>query len=205
MAWVRAFYAAQAMPRTPSLAEVRFQQFRSLADAIAAGFHQRGGRVLELDDCRQVARMALWLACSRIEDPISAPAYLSRCIRGALLHHARDLGRAIRVPRRVQEQGSSEVPVRLASLDAPLPSGEGSLLDLIAAQPPEASGSSASAAAELEQLLDQLPARQAAVLRLRHLQGLSCRDAGRQLGISGMSVCRDEQRAFAQLRQAHGA
>lgn len=200
MAWFRAFYAAQVMPRSQSLAEARFQQFRSLADAIAAGFQQRGGRVLELDDCRQVARMALWLACSRIEDPISAPAYLSRCIRGALLHHARDLGRAIRVPRRVQEQGLCEIPMRLASLDAPLPSGEGALIDLIADQPQQAPSSS-SCAAELEALLEQLPARQAAVLRLRHLQGLSCREAGRQLGISGMSVCRDEQRALVQLRQ----
>lgn len=189
------------MPRSQSLAEARFQQFRSLADAIAAGFQQRGGGVLELDDCRQVARMALWLACSRIEDPISAPAYISRCIRGALLHHARDLGRAIRVPRRVQEQGLCEIPMRLASLDAPLPSGEGALIDLIADQPPQAPSSS-RCAAELEALLEQLPARQAAVLRLRHLQGRSCRETGRQLGISGMSVCRDEQRALAQLRQA---
>lgn len=191
------------MPRSHSPLEARFHQYRALADAIASGFHQRGGKVLELDDCRQVARMALWLACNRIEDPISAPAYLSRCIRGALLHHARDLGRLIRVPRRVQEQGTAEITWHLPSLDAPLPSGEGSLLDLVAAPGAEPEADE-PLAAELEPLLDQLPARQAAVLRLRLLQGLSCREAAEQLGISRMSVCRDERVALAQLRRAAG-
>jgi len=186
------------MPRSHSQADRLFRQFLSLADAIALGFHRRGHQLIELDDCRQVARMALWLACSRIEDPISAPAYLSRCIRGALLHHARDLGRAIRVPRREQEKRGSEIPWRLTSLDAPLPSGE-ALIDLVPDQASEAQGPSPEAQL-LEGLLDQLPARQAAVLRLRHLQGLSCRQAAAELGVSAMAVCRDERRALAQLR-----
>jgi len=204
VAWVRASYAPQAVHRCQSPIEARFHQFRPLADAIASGFHRRGGKVLELDDCRQVARMALWLACSRIEDPISAPAYVARSIRGALLHHARDLGRLIRVPRRLQEQGTAELGWHLPSLDAPLPSGEGSLLDQLPAPGPDPEATAGPQAAELEQLLDQLPARQAAVLRLRHLQGLSCRAAAQQLGISRMSVCRDERQGLAQLRQAVG-
>lgn len=203
-AGLRASCAPQAMPRTPSQADARFQAFLPLAEAIARGFQQRGGRVLELEDCRQVARMALWLACSRIADPISAPAYLSRCIRGDLLHHARDLGRMIRVPRRVQEAATAPLPWHLASLDQPLPSGQGSLLDQIPdpqpmAEPAEGQGAAVAA------LLDQLPARQAAVIRLRHLQGISCRDAAQQLGISRMGVCREEQRGLAQLRRALGA
>ena len=200
-AWGRASFAAKAVPRTQSPADALFQQFRPLADSIALGFHHKGGRLIELEDCRQVARMALWLSCSRLEDPISAPAYLSRCIRGALLHHARDLGRAIRVPRSAQEKPGAEFPWRLASLDAPLASGEGSLLDQIADPVPEAKSLSPEAEI-LEALLDQLPARQAAVIRLRHLQGLGCREAARQLGVSAMSVSRDERRALAQLRQA---
>ncbi|MGB5135620.1 MAG: sigma-70 family RNA polymerase sigma factor, partial [Prochlorococcaceae cyanobacterium] len=187
--------------------DARFHQFRSLAESIDLGFHHRGGRVIELEDCRQVARMALWLAVSRIEDPISAPAYLSRSIRGALLHHARDLGRTIRVPRREQEKPGARHPWVLTSLDQPCPSGEGTLLDRVADQAlapevpaPEAESLSPEAAA-LEQLLDQLPARQAAVLRLRHLQGLSCREVARQLGVSTMSVSRDERQALARLRQ----
>ena len=187
------------MPRSHSQADRLFRQFLSLADAIALGFHRRGHQLIELDDCRQVARMALWLACSRIEDPISAPAYLSRCIRGALLHHARDLGRAIRVPRREQEKSGADIPWRLTSLDAPLPSGE-ALIDLVPDQASEPQVASSPEAELLEGLLDQLPARQAAVLRLRHLQGLSCRQAAAELGVSAMAVCRDERRALAQLR-----
>ncbi|MGB5135750.1 MAG: sigma-70 family RNA polymerase sigma factor, partial [Prochlorococcaceae cyanobacterium] len=186
--------------------DARFHQFRSLAESIDLGFHHRGGRVIELEDCRQVARMALWLAASRIEDPISAPADLSRCIRGALLHHARDLGRTIRVPRQEQEKPGAYHPWVLTSLDAPLPSGEGTLLDRVADEAPAEAlaplGESLSPeAAALEQLLDQLLARQAAVIRLRHLQGLSCRETATQLDISAMSVSRDERMARARLRQ----
>jgi RNA polymerase sigma factor (sigma-70 family) len=206
MAWVRAFFAARAMSPSHSQADALFHQFHSLAESIALGFHHRGGRVIELEDCRQVARMALWLACSRIEDPISAPAYLSRSIRGALLHHDRDLGRTIRVPRREQEKPGAHHPWVLTSLDQPCPSGEGTLLDRVADEAPaEALAPLAESlspeAAALEQLLDQLPARQAAVIRLRHLQGLSCREAARQLGVSAMSVSRDERKALTRLRQ----
>lgn len=200
MAWVRASFATKAVPRTHSPADALFQQFLPLADSIALGFHHKGGRLIELEDCRQVARMALWLACGRIEDPISAPAYLSRCLRGALLHHARDLGRAIRVPRREQEKPGAHHPWVLTSLDAPLPSAEGTLLDQVADEAPEAEGLSLEAQ-QLSALLDQLPARQAAVMRLRHLQGLGCREVGRALGVSAMSVSRDERKALAQLRE----
>ncbi|MDM7954558.1 MAG: sigma-70 family RNA polymerase sigma factor [Cyanobium sp. CZS 25K] len=177
-----------------------FHQFRPLADSIARGFHLRGCRLIELEDCRQVAHLALWLACSRIEDPLSAPAFLSRCIRGALLHHARDLGRTIRVPRREQEKPGAKHPWVLASLDAPLPSGEGTLLDLVADEARQAEPLSAEVQ-ELEQLLDQLPARQALVIRLRHLQGLGCREVAEQLGISRTSVSRVEHQALGRLRQ----
>jgi RNA polymerase sigma-B factor len=148
--------------------------------------------------------MALWIACKRIEDPVSAPAYLSRCIRGALLHHARDLGRTIRVSRREQEKPGTSYPWVLTSLDQLLPGGESTLLDLVVDQASETSHNS-HAPAELVALLDQLPARQAAVLRLRHLKGLGCREASLQLGTSRSSVSRDEQQALAKLRQVLGA
>lgn len=71
---------------------------------------------------------------------------------------------------------------------------------LVIDQASEASPES-HAAAELVALLDQLPARQAAVLKLRHLNGLGCREASRQLNISRSSISRDEQQALAQLRE----
>jgi RNA polymerase sigma factor (sigma-70 family) len=200
MALIRASCASMAVPRPHSPAELLFHQFHPLAESIARSFHYRGHRVIELDDCRQVAAMALWQACNRIQDPVSAPAYLSRCIRGALLHHARDLGRTIRVSRRAQENPGTSYPWVLASLDQLLPSGDGTLLDLIIDQASETSNESHDSV-ELLALIDRLPAQQAAVLRLRHLEGLGCREASRQLGISHTSVSRYEQQALAQLRQ----
>ncbi len=62
MALIRASCASMAVPRSHSPAELLFHQFHPLADSIARSFHYRGHRVIELDDCRQVAAMALWLA-----------------------------------------------------------------------------------------------------------------------------------------------
>jgi RNA polymerase sigma factor (sigma-70 family) len=56
----------------------------------------------------------------------------------------------------------------------------------------------------LEQLVEQLPAAQAAALRLTVLEGLSLRAAGTRLGISAMTVQRAQQRAIAALRRAAG-
>lgn len=53
----------------------------------------------------------------------------------------------------------------------------------------------------LEQLVEQLPAAQAAALRLTVLEGLSLRTAGKRLGLSAMTVQRAQQRAIATLRQ----
>jgi len=181
-----------------SSTEALFQQFLPLADSIARGFHHKGGRLIELDDCRQVARMELWLACSRIEDPISAPAYLSRSIRGALLHHARDLGRTIRVPRREQEKHGAEIPWVLTSLDAPLPSGD-TVLDTVAA-PDTSTMDNMEADVQLNIMLCSLPPQEAAAIRLHMLQGLSCRQAAAELGVSAMAISRYTKRGIAAMK-----
>jgi DNA-directed RNA polymerase specialized sigma24 family protein len=59
-----------------------------------------------------------------------------------------------------------------------LPSGDGTLLGVIIDQASETSNES-NDSAELLALIDRLPARQAAVLRLRRLEGLGCREASR--------------------------
>ena len=183
--------------------EQAFRAYLPLADAIACSFHRRGHGLIELEDCRQVARMALWLGCSRLEDPLSAPAFLSRHIRGALLHHARDLGRAIRVPGRAQQCGDHGIPWVLTSLDAPASGTQEPLLEQLAApggSEPDALGGDGPLAQQLEALLEQLPAQQAAVLRLRFLQGRSLRQAGAELGLNAMAVSRAQGRALAALR-----
>ena len=53
----------------------------------------------------------------------------------------------------------------------------------------------------LEQLVDQLPAAQAAALRLTLLEGLSLRAAAERLQISPMSVQRAQKKAIEALRQ----
>ena len=50
-------------------------------------------------------------------------------------------------------------------------------------------------------MVDQLPTAQAAALRLTVLEGLSLREAARQLGISPMTVQRAQKKALATLRE----
>jgi len=182
----------QAMARTPSQADALFQQFLPLADSIARSL-AAGSRVLELEDARQVAQMQLWLSCRQVTDPASAPGYLRRCIRGALLHHLRYHGRLVRVPRRQHEKGGHAWSHQ--SLHAPLPSGAIWIDQLEAPeqeQPPEG--------ASVEALLDRLPAGQAAIIRLSVLEGQSLRQIGQKLGMSAMAVQRRRQAGLAALK-----
>ncbi len=181
----------QAMARTLSQADALFQQFLPLAESIARGL-AAGSRVLELEDARQVAQMQLWLSCRQVSDPASATGYLKRCIRGALLHHLRDHGRLVRVPRRQHEKGGH--PWSHQSLHAPLPSGA-IWIDQLEA--PEQPGQPCGEG--IEALLDRLPAAQAAIIRLSVLEGQSLRQIGAKLGISPMSVQRRRQAGLAAL------
>jgi hypothetical protein len=52
-----------------------------------------------------------------------------------------------------------------------------------------------------EALLQRLPANEAAILRLRVLQGQTLRAAGRELGICSMTVSRREKAALAALME----
>lgn len=176
-----------------------FVEWLPLADSIARGFAAKGRHLIESDDARQVARAALWLACGRMEDPITAGAYLSRHIRGALLHHARDYGRAIRVPRSAQERGDHGIPWRLLSLETPA-GDSGTIGDTIAARPAEP----LEPGEQILALLDQLPAEQAAALRLGYIDGLSLRQAGERLGCHGMTVKRNQARGIERLRALAG-
>jgi RNA polymerase sigma-B factor len=180
------------MATTRSQADALFQQFLPLANSIAISIAV-GSRVLELEDARQVAQMQLWLSCRQVTEPASAAGYLRRCIKGALLHHLRDHGRLVRVPRRQHEKGGH--PWSHQSLHAPLPSGAIWIDQLEAPeqeQPPEGAG--------VEALLDRLPAGQAAIIRLSVLEGQSFRQIGQQLGMSAMSVQRRRQAGLAALK-----
>ncbi len=140
--------------------------------------------------------------------------YLRRCITGAIQHHIRNGVRLVRVSRRAHERG--HWPFSHVSLDAPHPSGGGSWLDQLAAASapawipspaseltptdcsPDATGSTDDAL--IDALLDQLPAPQAAALRLTLLQGYSIRSAASSLGISATSIHRLRNTALRSLR-----
>jgi RNA polymerase sigma factor (sigma-70 family) len=180
------------MARTPSQADALFQQFLPLAESIARGL-AAGSRVIELEDARQVAQMQLCLSWRQVSEPASAAGYLSRCIKGAQLHHLRDHGRLVRVPRRQHEKGGH--PWAHQSLHAPLPRGAIWIDQLEAPEQPGQPGGE-----DIEALLDRLPAAQAAIIRLSVLGGHSLRQIGQQLGISAMSVQRRRQAGLAVLR-----
>lgn len=199
------------MPRSHAQQQRRdtlVRRFLPLADALARRHHRRCSDLLERDDLIQVARLALVQAASRITDETTAPAYLKRCITGALGHHLRDLGHLVRLPARQQHA----LPWRHLSLDAPAAafataessaSPGPSRLELLAAPSP-----CPAAAAEsllVQQLLALLPPQQAAALQLTVLDGLSLRQAAQRLGVSAMTVARSRRQALDQLRHALSA
>ncbi|MCP9882048.1 sigma-70 family RNA polymerase sigma factor [Cyanobium sp. Alchichica 3B3-8F6] len=168
-----------------------------LADAIASATARRFFPLVEREDLIQVAREALLLSAPSCRAGEPAAPYLRRCISGALQHHLRDRVRLVRVPRQVHEAG--DCPLGHSSLDASF-DGEPCLLDQLAAPEAEAPDGNGADGLALEQLVEQLPAAQAAALRLTILEGLSLRDAGQKLGISAMSVQRAQKKALGALR-----
>jgi RNA polymerase sigma factor (sigma-70 family) len=164
-----------------------------LADALASAAARRLFPLVEREDLIQVAREALVRSAPRCRAGEPAEPYLRRCISGALQHHLRDRVRLVRIPHRLHEQG--QCPLGHVSLDAHA-DGEPCLLDQLASQEPERASSEAE-----QQLVDQLPAAQAAALRLTLLEGLSLRAAAERLQISPMSVQRAQKKAIEALRQ----
>ncbi len=166
-----------------------------LADAIASSFSARYRDLVEREDLIQVARLELVRAAGRVVGDRPVP-YLRHCITGALQHHIRDRALLVRRPKGAR----GESPWSHLSLDAQL-EGCGCLLDQLEAPASAAPVEPQPLEPALEALLDQLPSAQAASLRLTILEGLSLRQAARQLGISAMSVQRAQKKALATLRQ----
>jgi len=162
---------------------------------LAWKFHRRYHDLVEAGDALGVAQLELVRACGRVTDPTTAPAYLKRCIQGALSHWLRDRALLVRLPAAAR----GEAPWTHQSLDQPLPGSGGSWLEALAA--PESTEVVSALEPGLEALVEQLPTAQAAVLRLTVLEGLSLREAGRRLGISPMTVQRAQQKALAALRE----
>ena len=183
---------------TPS-SEQLIRQFLPLADSIARRFAVRWQRVIELDDAQQIARLTLVTKARDVRNPATAPAFLKAHIHGALQHWLRDHSRLVHIPRRAQEQSGYAFPFGHSSLDAPSASSGVSLLEAMAEVPVEEAEPSALPM-EIEDLLDRLPAHQAAMIRLHVLQGTSLRQAGAQLGVSHSTAERRVKQGLASLR-----
>jgi RNA polymerase sigma-B factor len=170
------------------------QQFLSLADALARRFQQRFAGLIELDDARQVARYELIRAAACVKPGCcTTAAFLKQRIYGALQHYLRDQGRLVRVSRREHEKGIH--PWGHQSLDA-LGADERPFLDKLAS-PVSEEPASESLGVSVEALLQRLPANEAAILRLRVLEGQSLRGFAGELGVSTMTVSRRENAALA--------
>ena len=169
----------------------------ALADSIASAAARRLFPLVEREDLIQVAREALVRSAPRCRAGEPPAPYLRRCIQGALQHHLCDRVRLVRVPRRLHEQG--QCPLGHLSLDATADS-EHCLLDQLASPESEPVSSGAEQELALEELVEQLPARQATALRLTLLEGLSLRAAAAQLEISPMAVQRAQKKAISALR-----
>jgi len=194
-------------PAPPMRSSLRQRQTRSdrdalvlahlaQADAIAMRWARCYAPLLEKDDLIQIAREALVRAAERCDPDRPAAPYLNSCIRGALHHHLRDGARLVRVPRPVHERG--HVPLSHQSLDAPHPHG-GSWLD----QQPQPANSTARTPdwEALHSVLEQIPAAEAAAIRLTLLRGQTLRQAASQLQTSATSVQRRRRRGLRHLRQ----
>jgi RNA polymerase sigma factor (sigma-70 family) len=129
----------------------------------------------------------------------TSAAYLKLRMQGALQHYLRNHGRLVRVSRREHENGIHTWGHQ--SIDAVGP-GERPLLVTLASPASEEPASSEGHGVSADALLQSLPASEAAILRLRVLEGQSLRAVSRELGISPMTVCRHETTALAALRES---
>ena len=83
------------------------EQYLPLVNSVARRFSGRGERQ---EDLAQVAALALVQAVDRRDPERSAalPAYVSRCVEGAVQRHLRDRSSAVRVPRALHAVGTRE-------------------------------------------------------------------------------------------------
>jgi RNA polymerase sigma-B factor len=188
--------SALERPASYSRRDAVVHQFLSLAEALARRFQQRFAGLIELDDARQVARYELIRAAACLKPGCcTLAAYLKQRIHGALQHYLRDHGRLVRVSRREHEKGLH--PWGHLSLDG-LGADERPFLDKLAA-PESEEPASESLGVSAEEMLQRLPANEAAILSLRVLENRTLRSIPGELSINTMTVSRREKAALAEL------
>lgn len=184
------------VPRGPDGVCVVVADHLDQADRIARAFAAQYRGLIEQDDAVQTARLALVRLARRLDSTHPGRWQLvAMTVRGSLRHYLRDHARMVRVSRREHEKGVH--PLGHVSLQE-LTRGGRPLLEQL--QSPEALVP-ADEEGWLEELLDQLPAGDAALLRLRYLEGRTLREIAAELGQSLSATCRAERRGLAALRE----
>jgi RNA polymerase sigma-B factor len=190
---------------------------RDLVRPLALHYAHRSPEPLE--DLQQVGLIGLIRAAELYQPQQGTPfpAFARPHIRGAILHHLRDVAPRVRLPRRQAERlerllkeegkgpggrgdGTASIPaeerallLRQRQLCRPLPL-EGPLLDCLATpEAEEASGASQEpqrAASAVRGLLERLEPRERQVVAQVVLEGSSYRHVAQELGISPITVKR---------------
>ncbi len=183
-----------------------------------------------LEDLHQVGLLGLIRAAElyRPQQGTPFPAFARPHIRGAILHHLRDVAPQVRLPRRQAERlerllkeegqglprpGAAKLAIpaeeralllRQRQLCRPLPL-EGPLLDGLAAQEPEeaaqANQERQQTALAMRDLLERLDPRERRVVAQVVIAGASYRHLAQELGISPVTVRRLLQQGLDRLRR----
>jgi RNA polymerase sigma-B factor len=175
------------------------------------------------EDLRQVGLLGLIRAAERYspEQGTPFPAFARPHIRGAILHHLRDVAPSVRLPRRQaerlqqlrrQEQGlagpgritlapeEKAVLLRQQALCHPLPL-EGALLETLeAGSDPDPAAPAPASAGAIKAMLAGLEPRQRRVVSQMVLDGSSYRSLAQELGVTPLTVKRLLQQGLESLR-----
>jgi RNA polymerase sigma-B factor len=195
--------ASMAVELPPSAERSQLiEQYLPLVNSVARRFSGRGERQ---EDLAQVAALALVQAVDRRDPERSAvlPAYVSRCVEGAVLRHLRDRSSAVRVPRALHAVAAREAlagpsfvtlstarrPVELY-VDVDVANGDPARLDETAAT----RGLAAEAIAALGP-------RERQIVLMRFFLDFTQAEMAESLGISQAHVSRLLDQALAKMRR----
>jgi RNA polymerase sigma factor (sigma-70 family) len=154
-----------------------FELLVPLVLPIARSVASRLPRSFDVEDLAQIGRLALWRACQRYDAERAAtfPQFVRKIVRGAMLDAVRG------APYR---EATHEV------LQSAVHGGEIAVTKSVAICDPF-----------IARAVDELPARQRAVLDLRFCDGLSQFETEEALGVSRRTVRSEEAGAIAELRR----
>lgn len=210
---------ARPLPKARALRQRNrlVEEHRHLVPPVAQHYARRCPE--PADDLKQVGLLGLIRAAElyRPEQGTPFAAFARPHIRGAILHHLRDVAPAVRLPRRQAERleqlkrqetralalpaPEREVLMRQRQLCRPLPL-DGALLETLSSdgEEPERMDEHDSPAA-LKALLERLEPRQRRVVAQVVLAGCSYRGLAQELGVSPMTVKRMLHEGLESLRR----